>query len=153
MAILTGGGIATSGDDATLHGPYPRVEIDRNRERLRRQVVLRQVRQDGPRVEIDAMSADGQDDRNARVDQQIAQILHLTDASADMVVTVDYLADTARESLHVASGHPAVRVQPFVGDKQPASTPRELRIPQREKTADVDQVVLLRRNRGAVGVG
>ena len=89
-------------------------------ERLRRELRLRDVRVERLGVQENRMAPDRLDDGDAPVEQVIAEIFHLTDARADVVV-VDAFHDAARHRFHVAAGQAAVSVQAFVNDHQVAS--------------------------------
>ena len=84
------------------------------------------------------------------LDELVPEVLHLADASPDVVVRRHHLADAEGQRLHVAAGHPPIGVQPLEGDQQSAGALGQLGVAQGEEAPDVDQVVLLRRDRGAV---
>ena len=65
------------------------------------------------------MAADGLDDRDPPVGQQLAQVAHLADAAADVIV-LHGLLDADGERFHVAPGHAAVGVQALVDDHEVA---------------------------------
>jgi hypothetical protein len=69
------------------------------------------------------VAADRLHDGDAPVGQQFAQVEHLADARVHVVV-LQRLLDADGERFHVAPGHAAVGVQPFVDDDQVAEPPR-----------------------------
>ena len=97
------------------------------------------------------MPADGLHDGHAGIDQLLAQVKHLAHAGAD-VVLVQRLLDARGQGFHVASGHAAVGVQPFVDHRQVGRVFIDRMIVDGQKAADVDQRVLLGAHGAAVGV-
>jgi hypothetical protein len=63
--------------------------------------------------------AHGLHDGHAPIRQQLAQVAHLPDARAHVVVLHRFF-DADRQRFHVAAGHAAVGVQPFVDHHQVA---------------------------------
>ena len=92
------------------------------------------------------MAANRIDDRHAGLSEAAAQVLHLSDPGMNVVI-LDALGNTDRECFHVASGHAAVGVQPFVYNDHAAGSLIEFRIVHRKKAANVDHRVFLGRHR------
>ena len=78
------------------------------------------------------------DDGHSRRDQLVSEILHLSDAGADMVV-VDGLHDPARHGFHIAPRHAPIGVQTLVDNDEIARFLIESIVVQSEPAADVDQ--------------
>ena len=61
-------------------------------------MLLGEVRQDRPRIEEDTVAADRPDDRDTGLEQRVAEVLHLTDASMDVIVRRHHLLDAPRNA-------------------------------------------------------
>ena len=129
----------------------PGVQVQLGGQRLGREEVLREVRVEAPRVEEDRVPADGLDDRDVPLLEQLAEVADLADADADVLV-LDRLLDADGERLHVAPGHAAVGVEPLVDHDEVAQLLEDVPVVDRQPAADVDEVVLLGAHPGAVGV-
>src|SRR5687768_15941386 len=104
--------IASRGDHPTLHRADTAVDVKRGRECLSRVILLREMREKATRVEEHGMSADRRDDRNPCVVKLWAEVAHLMDAMADVVV-VDHLENALGDGLHVAAGQAAISRHPL----------------------------------------
>ncbi len=110
------------------------------------------MRVDALGVEEDGVAADRLHDGDVPVAEQFAEVAHLADARAHVVV-LHRLLDADGDRLHVAAGHAAVGVQAFVDHDQVGGLLEEVLVVHGQPAADVDQVVLLGAHPGAVGVG
>src|SRR5581483_11417901 len=106
-----------TGDDPPLHRADAAGEVERGGERLSRILDLREMRQEALRVEEDRVGADGDDDRDPALLQDVPEICALPDVVADERL-VGRLADPLRERLHVVAGEPAVVRKALVDDDQ-----------------------------------
>lgn len=82
MAIFACLGIPPSADDASFHTPHTRVQVQLCGQRLRRELLLRDVGTKRLSTEKDAVTANRAHDGDAPIDQQLAQVEHLAHASA-----------------------------------------------------------------------
>ncbi len=105
------------------------------------------------RVEEHTVTADRANQWDARIDELLAEVLDLADAGPHVVVGGHHLADALRQRLHIATGHAAVGVEALEGDEERPCLPGEFGIPKCKEAADVDEVVLLGRHRGAIRIG
>ena len=83
--------------------------------------------------------------------QQGAEVLHLADAEAQ-VVLVQHLAQAARHGLEVAAGEAAVGGEPLDHDQPLLQRLQQLLVAAGQEAADVGQAVLLGAHGAAVGV-
>ena len=132
-------------DVAALHGPNPGLDVQLSRERLRRVLVLRDVRQESAGVEEHRVPADRLDDRDARLQEALAQVADLADAVRQVVI-VNGLPQPDRHRLQVAPGQAAVAGHALEHHDQLAGRRQDLLVPHRQEATDVDQAVLLARH-------
>ena len=66
------------------------------------------------------MPTDREDYRDADLDELVPEVLHLADASPDVIVRRHHLADAEGQRFHVAAGQPPIGLQPLEGDQQRA---------------------------------
>ena len=96
--------VATGGDDAALHGPDARLDEQRGGQGLSRELGLRDVRQEPLGVQEHGVTTDRGDDRDAGLQQALAQVADLADAVLEVVV-VEGLFETDGHGVHVPSAH------------------------------------------------
>jgi hypothetical protein len=70
-------------DDPPLHRAHAAGEVERGRERLGRELLLRHMRQEPFRVEEDGVRADRDDDRDPALEQEASEVRALRDVVAD----------------------------------------------------------------------
>src|SRR5581483_6101669 len=136
-------------DDPPLHRADAAGEVERGGERLSRILDLREMRQEALRVDEDRVGADGDDDRDPALLQDVPEICALPDVVADERL-VGRLADPLRERLHVVAGEPAVVRKALVDDDQLARALAEIVVVHDEKTAASESVVIRAITSGSV---
>jgi len=130
-------GFLNVGDQSVLEGTLDEVFSDAN------------ILATAPGAEV--FANDAVFDRvNAGLDQRRTEVLDLAHARVGMIVVGDHLADAPGQRLHVAAAHAAVGVQAFELHHHRPRLACQLLIAQRQEAADVDEVVLLGRDRGPV---
>ena len=97
----------------------PRVEVEFRCESLCREFDLLQVRIKSLRIQKDGVTANGLHDRDVPIGEQFAEIKHLTNARADVLV-LDRFFDADCKRFEVATCKSAVGVQTFVHDDEVA---------------------------------
>jgi hypothetical protein len=85
-------------DDPSLHRPHGALEVDRSGKRLRRELLLFEVRQEPLRVQEHGMRAERDDDRHARFEKEAAEVGGLSDVVIDDPL-VDRFANSLPERL------------------------------------------------------
>ena len=151
VAVLAGLGIAPGAHDPALHASQPRIDVEGGSKSLSLELVLGYLGVEALRVQEDAMPAHWLHNRYSPIEEQVAQVLHLSNTRPDVVV-LDSFDDTYRQSLHVPPCHPAVRVQSLVDNDHIAKRVEEVVVVDGQPPADVDQVVLLGAHPAAIGV-
>ena len=109
------------------------------------------MRIEAPGIEEDGVAAHRLHDGHVPVDQQFAQIAHLPDARADVIV-LHGLFNADGHRFHIAPGQAAVRVQPFEDHHQVAQLFEKVPVVHGQPAADVDQIIFLGAHPRAVAV-
>ena len=134
--------VAPEHDRADLAAADPAHLVERDGQRLARVVERRDVRQEGPGVEVDGVTADRPDDRHPGRVERVAEVGGRADPVAQ-VVLVDDLAEALGDRLEVAAGQAAVGREALGQDEQVAAALGERVVVHRQPAADVRQPVLL----------
>jgi len=150
IVMISRCGIPPRRDDAALHRPDAGVDVHCGRKGLGWKCVVGNMGEEALCIDVDAVSSYWEDERDAGGAKLIAEVGHLFNARADVII-VDGLPDADGNRLHVAPRHTAVRVEAFVDDDEPTGLFVEKRIIERQKPADIAARVLLGAHCSAVG--
>src|SRR3982750_1401288 len=102
--------ITTGRNNPPFHGSNAGVTVKLSRQSLSGKMVLRNVRIKCARIEINRMATDGPHNGNAPLEEFMAEVLDLPDASADVIV-LNGFNNAARHGFHIAASHPTVSMQ------------------------------------------
>src|SRR3989304_8026136 len=101
-------------------------------------------------IDKDTVTPHRPHDRDTCLEDEVAEVLHLSDPRTNVVIGGHHFPDAPRQCLHIPAGHPTVGVQALERDQHRPGLTGDVRIAHRPEAAEVYEGGLVRRDRGTM---
>jgi len=136
---------------ADLHRTDACVAVDLDRQRLRRKLLLRNVRQHAHGVDVNGVATGRFDNRDAVIGDVTAEIIGGSDTIAQVIRVQDFCKADG-DGLQIAAGQPTVSRETFGKDQEIRLLDRQAVVIRAQEAANVGESIFLGGERTAVGI-